>query len=166
MNARGRRFALMLAVVVSTICATSACYTFAPVAEPLPLGSNVRAVLTADEAIRVSERTGQVAREYEGRLTDAADDSISMAVVTMRIASEVASSNTFRQTVSIPRDELEELSVRQLSAWRTGVVATLAAAGVYLILTQVRETGGNTDMDDGGNPPRAPLVPIIRIPTR
>lgn len=143
-----RRTALCLAVLA---CAAAGCYRYAPTDTPPPVGTDVRVALSDEQALRLSDRTGQVAKTYDGRLMGVGDDSVSLSVVTFRMASEFTSSPTFRQTLTVSRDELEHLSVRELSAWRTGVVGVLAAALAYVLVDRVVETGGNTvdDGDDG-----------------
>lgn len=152
----GRRAALCLAVFA---CGAAGCYRYVPMDAPPPVGTDVRVALSDEQALRLSDQTGQVAKSYDGRLMGVGDDSVSLSVVTLRMASEFASSATFRQTLTVSRDELEGLSARELSAWRTGVVGVLAAALAYVVVDRVQqEVGGNTDDDGDDGTPTGSLI--------
>ena len=148
---------LPLALLVS-----GACYNYAPVQGPPPVGSDVRAVLTAEQALDLSDRTGQVSRSYDGRLLGATDDSLSISVVTARSSSEFTGSQTLRQTLTFPLTGVEELSERELSTTKTLAVAVIAGAAAAAALNSVIETGGTTG-DGGGGEPTGGFLPIFRI---
>ena len=162
MNATIRKYGRMLFVLAS-ICYTAGCYTFVPVQGGPPVGTDVRATVTDEEALRVSRQTGQLARTVEGRLVGATDDSVVVSVVTFRAASETSGSRQLRQSVAIPREGLEALDARHLSVWRSGVMGVLAVSGVALVINRV-VVGGSNDADTDDTEPIGTLIPIFRIP--
>ncbi|MCY4400499.1 MAG: hypothetical protein OXE96_14340 [Gemmatimonadetes bacterium] len=141
----------------------SGCYTYTPVLNTPPVGSDVRATVTDEEALRLSDLTGQLTRNLDGRLMGATDDSVFVSIVTFRVASEISGSRQLRQSIPIPRTGLEALEARQLSALRTGIAGMLAATGVALVVRQVVVGGGGGDNTDDGEPVGT-LIPLIRIP--
>ena len=147
--------ALCLAVFA---CGVAGCYRYVPMDAPPPVGTDVRIAVSDEQALRLSDQTGQVAKTYDGRLVGVVDDSVSLSVVTLRMASEFASSTTFRQTLTVSRDDLEGLSARELSAWRTGVVGVLAAALAYVVVDRIQEVGGNTGDDGDDGTPTGSLI--------
>lgn len=143
---------------IAVVCGAAGCYGYAALDAPPPVGTDVRVTVSDQEALRLSDRTGQIAKTYEGRLMGVSSDSVSLSVVTLRVASEFTGSETFRQTLTVSRGELDELSGRELSMWRTGVVGLLAGVAAYVIVDRIQEVGGNTD-DGGGDLPPGVLVP-------
>ncbi len=139
------------------------CYTFTPVLNTPPVGSDVRATVTNEEALRLSDLTGQLTQTLDGRLMGATDDSVFISIVTFRVASEISGSRQLRQSIPIPRHGLEAFEARTLSALRTGIAGMLAATGVALVVRQVVVGGGNTNDEDDGEP-IGTLIPLIRIP--
>ena len=139
------------------------CYTFQPTSGTPPIGTDVRAVVTDEQALRLSEQTGQLSRTLDGRLVGASDDSVFVSVVTLRMPTEISGTRQLRQSVGIPREGLAELATRELSMLRSGVLGALAGAGVYLVIRQVTAGGNVDETPDDGNP-IGTLVPIIRIP--
>ena len=139
------------------------CYTFASVQGTPPVGSDVRAVMTDEEALSVSRQTGQLSRSIDGRLTGATDDSVVVSVVTYRAGSEISGTRQLRQSVVIDRDGIQAFQARELSAWRSGLAGVLAASAVYLVVDRV-VTGGSSDDDTDPDDPITTLIPILRIP--
>lgn len=149
----------------AALFSAAGCYAYAPVQGPAPVGTDVRATVTDEQALRLSDQTGELSRTVDGRLVGATDDSVFVSVVTFRVASEVSGSRQLRQSLVIPRDGLEELATRELSVWRSGLMGALAASGVALVINQVIVGGSNDeDADDGRT--IGTLVPILRIPIR
>jgi len=147
----------------ATLFLTAGCYTYAPVQGPVPVGTDVRVTVTDEQALRLSDQTGDLSRTLDGRLVGATDDSVFVSVVTFRIASEVSGSRQLRQSLVIPRDGLEDLASRELSVWRSGLMGVLAASGVALVVNQVVVGGSNEEDPDDGRT-TGTLVPIFRIP--
>ena len=153
-----RDAALPLVVVLAT-----GCYNYVPVTTQPPVGSDVRATLTDAEALRLSERTGDLTRSFEGRLMAASDDSLSISVITARASSEFTGSQTLRQTLQIPRSGVTELAGRELSLSKTAVLGVLMGGVIALAVNSVVETGGNTPDDGNGGEPTGTFVPIFRM---
>lgn len=147
------------AACLAAVCGAAGCYGYAALDAPPPVGTDVRVTVSDEEALRLSDQTGRIARTYEGRLMGVGSDSMAISLVTMRVASEFTGSETFRQTLTISRDELDELAGKELSAWRTGVVGLLAGAAAYAVVARIVETGGDTGDDDSGPPPPGLMVP-------
>lgn len=150
-------------LATAALYVASGCYTFTAVQEPPSVGTDVRARVTDEEALRLSDQTGELSRSVEGRLVGVTDDSVVVSVVTFRAVSEVSGSRQLRQSVVIPRSGLEELATRELSAWRTGLLGALGASAVAMVINQV-VTGGSNDEDTDNDLPTGALVPIFRIP--
>lgn len=135
---------------VIALCAlfSTACYTYQIVESPAP-GTNVRAALTVEGAVRQSEFLGEPVRNLSGRLVTADDDLVRLDVIT------ASSRGTFndiviRDTLSIPGDQIVALEQREVSWIRTGVIAaaitTVAVVGISSL------TSGGENIDGGGEP--------------
>ena len=157
-----RRFRTAV-LATAALYAGSGCYNFTAVQGAPPIGADVRATVTDEEALRLSRQTGDLSRSVEGRLVGVTDDSVVVSTVTFRAVSEVSGSRQLRQSLVIPRSGLEELATREISVWRSGVLGVLAASGVAMVINQVVAGGSNDDSTDGDLPTGA-LVPIFRIP--
>ena len=140
----------------------SGCYTFTAVQANSPVGTDVRATVTDEEALRLSRQTGDLSRSVEGRLVGVTDDSLVVSVVTFRAESVVSGSRQLRQSLVIPRSGLEELATRELSAWRTSILGALGASAVAMVINQV-VTGGSNDQNPDNGLPTGALVPLIRV---
>ncbi len=150
-------------LVTVALCFASGCYTFTAVQGTPAIGTDVRATVTDEEALRLGRQTGELSRSVEGRLVGITNDSVVVSVVAFRAVSEVAGSRQLRQSLVIPRSGLEELATRELSAWRTGVLGALGASAVAMVINQV-VTGGSNDEDTDDGLTTGALVPILRIP--
>lgn len=157
-----RRFG-SASLAMAALYIASGCYTFAPVQGTPSVGADIRATVTDEEALRLGRQTGELARSVEGRLVGVTDDSVVVSVVTFRAQSAVSGSRQLRQSLVIPRSGLEELAIRELSAWRSGVLGVLAASGVAMVINQVVTGGSNEENPDNGLPTGA-LIPIFRVP--
>lgn len=150
-------------LATTSLFAVGGCYSFAGIQGDPMVGTDVRATVTDEEALKLSSQTGQLSRTFDGRLVGVTDDSVFVSVVTFRAVSEVSGSRQFRQSLVIPRSGLEALETRELSVMRSTLVGALAATGVALVINQV-VAGGSRDDIDGPDLPTGALVPIIRIP--
>ena len=149
-------------LATSALYFASGCYTFTAVQANPPVGTDVRATVTDEEALRLSRQTGDLSRSVEGRLVGVTDDSLVVSVVTFRAESVVSGSRQLRQSLVIPRSGLEELATRELSAWRTSVLGALGASAVAMVINQV-VTGGSNDQNPDNGLPTGALVPLIRV---
>ncbi len=138
------------------------CHTFAPTDDAgLIAGRDIRVTVSDAEALRLSHQTGRLERSYDGRLLRMSDDSLYMVIASYRAALGVQGARLMRQEVAVSRAESERLANRELSMWRSGVLATLAAGGVYLLINQL--SGSGSLRDAGNGEPLGTLVPIARI---
>lgn len=150
-------------LAAAALLSAGGCYTFSAVQGDPSVGTDVRATVTDEEALRLSSQTGQLSRTVDGRLVGVTSDSVFVSIVTFRGTEAVSGSRQFRQALVIPRSGLELLETRELSAWRSGLLGALAATGVGLVVNQVVTGGTDEDVSDNGLPTGA-LVPILRIP--
>ncbi len=165
MNGSTRGWLVRAVVLPAAFVGMAGCYVYAPLHGGTPgVGSDVRATLNAEEAIRLSDRTGRLTRTYDGRLVGAGEDSLFLSVTTMRISSEFTGTRAFRQTIAIPRDGLQELMARELSPWRTGLTGALGVGAIYLAVNRVVSAGGQDAENGDDGQPVGTLVPIFRIP--
>ncbi len=126
-----------------------------------PVGSEVRATITDEGAIRLGRQTGRLAKIYDGRLAGVSDDSLHVSVVSFRVASGFAGTRQLRQSLAIATNEVETLATRRLSRWRSGTLAALGLLGVYFLIDQVAGSGGSPV---GGGEPLGAMVPLVQIP--
>jgi len=127
-----------------------ACYQYVAVAPSVvPEGTDVRvrvADATRDELTRV---LGPRAVSLDGRVVSSSDASLTLAVQTIRRTSGSYES-WGREPVAIPRVAIADVTRRQFSAWRSGV---LAAGVVALGLIVSRTFGDDPDVGSGRVPP-------------
>ena len=150
-------------LAVAALYAIGGCYTFSSLQGNPAVGTDVRATMTDEEALRVGRQTGELSRFIDGRLVGVSSDSVVVSVVTLRAVSEVAGSRQLRQTVVIRRSGLEELASRDLSIWRSGLLGVVGGAVVAAVIHEVA-TGGTNDPGENPDVPTTTLVPILRIP--
>lgn len=101
------------------------CYSYLPVDTAPQPGARIRARLSAPEAIRVSERTGEARRELEGILVSAGEDAIDLHVVFARMQAGAGRSFANQDTLAIQLGEILELHERRLSWFRTGALGAI-----------------------------------------
>lgn len=139
----------------------AACHNYVPVETPGP-GDYVRARLTVEAALRRDAESDQPRRVLEGRVVRHSPESLELDVSIGRAVSEFDRAD-FHRVVTLSAAEVEGLSRRELSGWRTGVATAGIVAAAWVFLDQVVEVGGGGDDDgDGGDP--ASVVPLFRIP--
>lgn len=128
--------------------ASTACYTYQVVETPAP-GTNVRAALTVEGAVRQSEFLGEPVRNLSGKLVTADENVVRLDVIT------ASSRGTFndiviRDTLSIPGDQIVALEQREVSWIRTALIAAaVTTVGVVGISSL---TSGGENIDGGGEP--------------
>ncbi|MDE0073610.1 MAG: hypothetical protein OXR82_02355 [Gammaproteobacteria bacterium] len=101
------------------------CYSYLPMERPPQAGARIRARLSAPEAIRISERTGEARRELEGILVAAEAETISLHVVFARVQAGAGRSFANQDTLAIQLSEVLELHERRLSWFRTGALGAI-----------------------------------------
>ena len=114
-----------LAVVVTL--GLAGCFSYIPMESAPQPGTRIRARLSAAEAIRVSERTGEARRELEGTLVAVDEDAISVHVVFARIHSGHGRSFANQDTLAIQLSEVLELHERRSSWIKTGALSAIVS---------------------------------------
>ena len=124
------------------------CYTYRPLTGPPADGASIRAVLTAEAAVRESELRGELIQFMDGTVVGTGGDSVSISVVANRAIGSTHVRD-LRQVVKLGRDDVTLFSERQMSWAKTALVVVGAAGGVALLLGTL-EAGGNAGGDGGG----------------
>lgn len=117
------------------------CYSYLPMESAPQPGTRIRARLSAPEAIRVSERTGEARRELEGILVAVEEDAISMHVVFARMQVGGGRSFANQDTLAIQLGEVLELHQQRLSWFKTGALGAIVGG---LVVFGASEAFGGT----------------------
>ena len=125
----------------------AACYVYVPVEQPSP-GSQVRASLTVEGAVRQSDVMGRPMRNFNGRFVSLDSETLALDVITASTRGQLREI-VLRDTLSIPRDQVMVIEGRELSWVRTGVIGAGAAAAVVVIFNSLTSGGENVPGDGG-----------------
>mgnify|MGYP001110014178 CR=1 FL=1 len=145
----------------------SGCYTYAPAEfSRLAQGSEVRARLTQDAAVRIEGALGRDASVLEGRVREIQGSSLLLTVpsTTRQVGFNF---QQLSQSVEFDEGDAVLLEFKRLDRGRTlGLAAVAAAAVTALVLkTFGEEAGGDTTRPPTGGPSDARrLVPAFSIP--
>lgn len=135
------------------------CYRYTPVTHPMP-GMEVRAQLRAEAAARRSEGLDEPVLAYQGILVGIAADTLDIDVVIARSSSAFADV-TLRDTVRLPRSEVQSLMERSVSPARTALFVVGAGAAAFAVVRGIEQVVGGTDDDlDRDPPPTSMRVPF------
>ena len=137
------------AVALATVFVLTGCYSYVPLEGPAPVGSEVRAHLTNETALKESELTGVLTQDYSGRVMAITSDSLMLSVIAAR-AIGAAQTRTARRIVGLPMTGVEGLEERKLSGIRTALAVAGGGAAVAAIVGGILTVGGNSGGDDGG----------------
>jgi hypothetical protein len=121
----------------------------------VPPGTEVRIDLNGMGSDRLQLETGRRGRAVAGRLARMDVDSVAVVAAVQAIESQYRTGSVTE--VAFPLSEVREVSVRRLSAARTGL---LIGGGVAAVLATLRISGGGSE--DGGEPP--PPLFQFRLP--
>jgi hypothetical protein len=150
-----------LRVPVIAVMAAAGCYSYEPTTSPTP-GTDIRARLTADAAVRRSQGFDDPILYYDGVVVRSTPDTLAVDVLVAR------SSTTFqdveiRDTVRLGAGEIQSIMGRKLSVTKSILVTVGAAAAAFGVIKGIDQVvGGTGDGDDGrGNP--ALQIPIFRL---
>lgn len=131
------------------------CYSYAP-AQNLQPGADVRARLNAASAVARSEGLDDAIVSYTGTVVAADSESITLDVLVARDPSQFSRAE-IRDTLILPRSELQSVMVRKLSVIRSVIFTAAVAGGAYAIVSGVSSiVGGNEGEPDPGNPALVP----------
>ncbi len=154
--------------LLSALLSSGGCYGYVA-ANPsmLEKGEQIRVVLEKSAANRIYPALQNAPEAVEGNFTNLTSDSLDLAVWIGQAYVGTPFQNT-HQTISIARNEMQEIQQRQLSKWRTGLSAALVVAAFAWGTQRVFYNPGRTPPPDGGTvtPPTTPTgiqVPLFRI---
>jgi hypothetical protein len=146
---------------------TGACYSYRTVElAELPAGTAVRARISAAEAERVESLLGRSdARTLEGVLVQSDTAAITLQVPTAARAAPGGGIEMLHQRLLLPRANVVEVELKQLSRPRTyGLIGAGAAIAIYLTIEALNGSPGSDGPPGGGGPPelRIPISRLIR----
>jgi hypothetical protein len=124
----------------------------------------MRIRLTDDAAVRLAREFGRISSQIEGNVGPRGVDSMEVAVWVGRDYAGTQFS-TVRQTVSLARAEVTDLSRRQFSIGRTVLASSVGIALFVALVDQVflQEDPNPTRNDDIPPPPAGGII-RLRIP--
>jgi hypothetical protein len=166
---RNSRWARALIAVLPLL---SACYTYRVVPlDEVPVGSSVRARISAGEAEKLEALIGRDDRVLEGDVIEKPNGSLLLAVSGV-VGMESGTVQRAHQRVEVPRSGLLEVELRKLDRWKTaGITAVAAGALTYVAIAQFNAQKEPKGGPGKGNPedqvvPYAARarVPIFSIP--
>jgi hypothetical protein len=126
------------------------CYRYVPVDRP-QLGSDVRARLTTDAAVRRSAGLDEPMLFVSGTVVRVSPESMTVNVLLMRDPS-VFRDIEIRDTVNVALDEVQFLAERQISTGRSLLFAGALGAGAYLLVRGIGAIVGGNEGEDEGKP--------------
>lgn len=136
------------------------CYHYEPAQSSSP-GTDIRARLTTEAAVRRSEGLDAPILEYDGVLVTSSSDSLIIDVLVAR-SSTAFQEVEIRDTVRLGRGEIQSLMARRISIMRSILVTVGAGVAAYAIIRGIDEVVGGTGDGDGRNPPPALRFPFFR----
>lgn len=148
--------AVPFVVLLPALMTLPACYAYVPL-DPSAVapGEEVRLVVSY-ETLRSSSPLAPLRSEsVEGRFVNAGDDSLGVSVWIGR-AYRGTPFETVYETFTVPRRDVVRIERRQLSKWRTGLVALAAVVGIGVLADRVGLIESSNPPNDGGNPPGPP----------
>lgn len=152
-----RRAAAVL--MLAALAVGQGCYAYHPTElARLRPNEEIRVVLREEGYRRVAPGAAeQSPQELEGRFVRTTPDSVGLSVWIGGAYRGTPFESAY-QYFTVPRVDVLRVENRQLSAWRTAVVAVGAAAVIAGLIKGVRllENGGG---DSGGTPPYPPASP-------
>lgn len=159
-----------LARLAGLVLLCTACYTYAPSGTTPVSGSEVAIVLTDKGRVALNERVGPEMDQLRGRLLSNTDTSVAISMresITLR----GVSAKWTDEAITVHRDHVGSLRIRELSKARSSIVAgAVGAAAVFLIINRGIGLGSERVIPDpslppGGTPPNN-KVGSLSIPFR
>jgi len=146
--------------IVAVILLATGCYRYAPTAlDDVPIGAEVRSILTPSGMARVQEADRSGGQELRfgpviGQLIDRNGDWLMLSVRSALIQ-EGSGARELRQRLSFQRSEILQMELKQLDTRRTLLATGLVTLGVVAVLTGALggETGGFGLPPGGRGPP-------------
>jgi hypothetical protein len=149
-----------VALILSVACfVVGGCYSYVPI-ETAPPGTDIRARLTADAAVRRSQGLDEPILQYHGMVVASTPDSLMLDMLIARNSS-VFQQIEIRDTMSLARSEIQSLMGRRLSLTKSLLVTVATGAAAFGIIKGIDQiVGGTGDDEDGGTP--TARVPVFR----
>jgi hypothetical protein len=149
------RMSSMRHLLLGAIPLLASCYSYTPLKiGDVREGEDIRVRVNATYAKQLEPLLGlQDARVVAGALIKNLPDTLIVEVPTVVRADIGNATQTLRQRVSIPRNELVDLEMRTLDRARTGTLVAVATVGItVLIVKSLRKDPGHEDTPGGGGP--------------
>ena len=140
------------------------CHTYVPVMQAPAPGTDVALVLTDRGRAALGERIGPEVDQLRGTLESASDSSVTLAV-TQSLSLRGLSQGWTGERITVSRDQLAGLRVRQLDKGRTALAVLTAGVGVGLLTTFGFAGAGGSGESGGTLPPGPPPGPSTRAAT-
>ncbi len=155
-----------LAVLVPASYLLAGCVYYAPVGlAGVRPEEELRVRLTNPAAVRVAPSFGRIRGELSGAVEARGGDSLQVSVWLGKDYQGTPFENA-HQVVILSRDEVTELSRREVSMWRTAVVAVGAAAAFSVLVDRLVFWGNPNPTDEDGTttpPPAFRPLSAMRI---
>jgi len=150
---------------LALLCGTSmlgGCYTYTTVSPAaVPVGSDVRAHVTAAAADRASTVLGYRSTTLEGRLMGRQPDGQILVRVHGQTYSAGGQTRRFYQRLALTPADVLDVQTRKLNMMRTGgLVAVGVAALVLIVKSALSGQTGGTLVTTGGTPNNDVVTPI------
>lgn len=152
----------VFAVIAALVPALSACYEYRPIeTQPPPAGEQVALQITDQGRVTLSQRFGPGLAEIQGRMVSAQGSEYVINVYRVaQISGETAAWSG--EPTRIDRSFVGSVKGRQISGLRTSLVAVVAGAAGYFLVS--RTLGGSFSGGHEDEPPPPPLsnrIPFI-----
>lgn len=135
------------------------CYRYVPARmDEIALGAEVRARVSAEAAIRLSEVLDSEDRLLEGKLLER-DDSTTLLLVPVATRQNPARIETLHQRLSIPRGEIVDLELKRLDRTRTSALIVLGAVAAGVVVSEQLFGDSREDRRRDDGPPNESLIP-------
>lgn len=132
------------------------CYHYAPIpGSAIRPGSEISVRVTDRARIELNQSVGPGVRRINGRVTNAADSAVSLAVSSVRQFDVAAPTPWTGERITLPRDWISEVGERRLSRSRSAIAAGLVVAAAIAASTLAITgfgSGESSDRPGGGEP--------------
>ena len=143
-----------LLLTLASAATSVSCYRYVPAApEVVPVGSEVRALLSTEGQVSMLNAVGLDARSIVGRLEASDGDALRFAVRAPFALARPGAPEEYVRFALVPRDVLR-LELRRLDKAKTGAFAgaLLAVTSAIVILAVRGEFSGGSQPPPGGQP--------------
>ncbi len=140
-------------LLLVSLAASLGCYKYVPTTmDAVPVGANVRAVLSSEAREDMRTRLGVDAAMIDGKLLDQNADQVLLSVPTVRVANPFGA-ETLRQRIDVPRQGIANVELRQLDVFRTFGLAGAIAGATAIVTAMALDESEPGSPNDGTTPP-------------